>query len=246
LPDIITAIRSSSTRLVLAIDSPRLDPAFVYDIIEGTSGFLPAYKFGLPFLVRQGSRTVKTIITKLEGPYYIADLKLADIGDIMAWAAEVAKYAGFHGITAHAVAGIEGGLDRLAAVTKELSLDLILHITLANSGARETLSALIPKLKQIVNALSPSAVFIPGSMPDVIRDFRAAFGNSVLILSPVSVVGGMTPGEALCAGADAEVYGRAIINSPDPVSSARRIIDAQFRYLRDNVGKCWEGVVGIV
>ncbi len=246
MPDIITAVRSSSTRLVLSIDSPRLDPAFVYDIIEGTVDFIPAYKFGLPFLVRQGSRTVKSIVTRLEGPYYIADLKLADIGDIMAWAAEVAKYAGFHGVTAHAAAGIEGGLDKLMEVTKDLSLDLILHITLSNSGARETLSTLIPKLKQVVNALRPSAVFIPGSMPDVIRDFRSTFGNSVLILAPISVVGGMSPGEALCAGADAEVYGRAVINSPDPASSARKIVDAQTRYIRDNISKCWEGVVGIV
>lgn len=246
MPDIITTIRSSSTRLVLSIDSPRLDPTFVHDVIEGTADFIPAYKFGLPFLIRQGSRTVKSIIARLEGPYYIADLKLADIGDIMAWAAEVAKHTGFHGVTAHAVVGIEGGLDKLMEVAKDLSVDLILHVTLANSGARDTLSTLIPKLKQVVNALRPSAVFIPGSMPDVIRDFRSTFGNSVLILAPVSVIGGMNPGEALCAGADAEVYGRAIINSPDPVSSARRIVDAQVRYLRNNISRCWEGVVGIV
>lgn len=246
MPDIITAIRSSPNRLVLSIDSPRLDPAFAYDIMEGTADLIPAYKFGLPFLIRQGSRTVKSIIARLEGPYYIADLKLADIGDIMAWAAEVAKYAGFHGVTAHAAVGIEGGLDKLMEVTKDLSLDLILHVTLSNSGARETLSALIPKLKQVVNALRPSAVFIPASMPDVIRDFRSTFGNSVLILAPVSVMGGMNPGEALCAGADAEVYGRAIINSPDPAISARRIADAQVRYLRNNISRCWEGVVGIV
>ncbi len=246
MPDIITAIRSSHTRLVLSVDSPRLDPAFVYDIMERTAEFIPAYKFGLPFLVRQGSRTVRSILERLEGPYYIADLKLADIGDIMAWAAEVAKHSGFHGVTAHAAVGIEGGLDKLADVSEEISLDLILHVTLSNSGARETLSALIPKLKQVVNALRPSAIFIPGSMPDVIRDFRSTFGNSVIILAPVSVVGGMNPGEALCAGADAEVYGRAIINSPDPATSARRIVDAQTRYVRDNMSRCWEGVVGIV
>lgn len=244
MPEIITAIRSASTKLVLSIDSPRLDPAFVHDMIERTADLVPAYKFGLPFLLRQGSRVVRSVIERLEGPYYIADLKLADIGDIMAWAAEVAKYAGFHGVTAHAAAGIEGGLDKLMDVVKELSLDLILHITLSNSGARETLSALIPKLKHVVNALRPSAVFIPASMPDVIRDFRSTFSSSVLILSPVSVIGGMSPGEALCAGADAEVYGRAIINSPDPAVSVRRIVDAQIQYLRDNISRCWEGVTG--
>ena len=246
MPDIITAIRPSTARLVLSIDSPRLDPAFISDIMEGTSDFIPAYKFGLPFLVRQGSRTVKSLITRVEGPYYIADLKLADIGDIMAWAAEVAKYSGFHGITAHAAVGIEGGLDRLMDVAKDLSLDLIHHVTLSNSGARETLSVLTPQLKQVVNALRPSAVFIPGSMPDVIRDFRTTFGNSILILAPVSVISGMSPGEALCAGADAEVFGRAIINSPDPIATARKIADAQIKYLRDNLSRCWEGVVGIV
>ena len=246
MPDIITAVRSSHTRLILSIDSPRLDPAFVYEVIEQTADFLPAFKFGLPFLIRHGSRTVKSIISQLEGPYYIADLKLADIGDIMAWAAEVAKHAGFHGVTAHAATGIEGGLDKLMEAAKDLSIDLILHITLSNSGARETLSALTPKLKQVVNALTPSAVIIPGSMPDIIKDFRKTFGNSITILAPVSIIGGMTPGEALCAGADAEVYGRAIINSPDPAAAAKRISDAQIKYLKENMNRCWEGVVEIV
>ncbi|MEM0002219.1 MAG: hypothetical protein QW211_04935 [Desulfurococcaceae archaeon] len=69
----------------------------------------------------------------------------------------------------------------------------------------------------------------PATRPEVIKYIRSKLGTNVKILSPGVGAQGASPGDALCAGADYEIIGRAITHAVDVRGTALNIISRQRR-----------------
>ncbi len=235
---LVNAVRSSKGRVVLAIDNPRYDLAFIDDVIREAQDLINVFKFGTPYIIKYGVRQLKKLIESYPDKYFIADLKLGDVGHVMAWAAEVVKEAGFSGLVAHSFVGIPGALDLLSRKVRDLGLELILQTTMTHPGSIETLDTLASKIKAIINGVDPVGLIAPANKGDFIRDLRNSFGWRYVILSPGVMSAGMTPGEGVCNGADAEVVGRYVLSSPEPLKTLEDIIKSQNEYLSRKESVC--------
>ncbi len=231
-------IKEVGGRLVIAVDAPSIDlqqlATFLNNVPEGIAGI----KVGLPYLIHYGIRQVRNLISNYPELYFIADLKLSDIGDIMALSAKEALNAGFNGIVAHAFTGITGALDRLEKVVHDAGADLILQVTMSHAGAAHTFDRVYGAVKEIINIVNADALIIPANKAQVITDVRKAFGRKHVILSPGIMIRGVSPGEAICAGADAEIVGRAVFDTRDPIAAARDILRMQEEYLMKHKDSC--------
>ena len=48
----------------------------------------------------------------------------------------------------------------------------------------------------------------------------------------------VNPGEAICAGADAEIVGRLVLSAPNPKKALLDVINMQEEYLREHDESC--------
>ena len=231
-------IRVTGGRLVVAVDTPAIDlqqlASFLDSVPEGVVGI----KVGLPYLIHYGIRQLRNLINDYPKLYFIADLKLSDIGDIMALSAKEALNTGFNGIVAHAFTGLTGALDKLEKVVHDAGADLILQVTMSHAGATHTFDRVYGAVKEIINGVNADALIIPANKARIMRDVRKAFGRKHVILSPGIMIRGVSPGEAICAGADAEIVGRAVFDTRDPIAAAKDILKMQEEYLRKHRETC--------
>ena len=231
-------IRERGRTVVLSIDSPRYDINEVLKIVNETSDLVAVYKVGLPYILHYGVRQVSRIINEHPDLYFIADLKLADIGSIMTLSISEVFNAGFKGVTAHAFVGVSGALDEVARMCRSLGIDLILQTTMTNSGSISTIDKLIPELKTILSSIDPDALIAAANKSSVIRDLRRSMGWKHVILSPGIMVSAIHPGEALCSGADAEIVGRLVLSSPSSRRALEDIVEMQLKYLNEKGDYC--------
>ncbi|MGC9012418.1 orotidine 5'-phosphate decarboxylase / HUMPS family protein, partial [Thermogladius sp.] len=100
--------------LVVALDPP-FSPVLGEDylrIVREVDPYAQGFKVGLPLILRRGVGAVGKIKEATSKPV-IADLKLADIGDVMASALSVLAEQGVDAVVAHGFVGVEGSLDKL-------------------------------------------------------------------------------------------------------------------------------------
>jgi orotidine-5'-phosphate decarboxylase len=233
-------LRDRRKRIVVAIDDPNQPPGYIEEIIAKTYTEVVGFKFGIPYILRHGLQSIARIMEKYSNTYYLADLKLSDIGAVMSKSVEVVKSAGFDGVVAHSVIGYAGALDELSRSTKQSDIDLVLQTTMTHSGSISTLDTLIQTLIEVINIVDPDALIAPATKTDTIKKLRNVFGRRYPILSPGIRIQGAQPGSGICAGADAEIVGRAIIMAPDPLKAVQDIAAAQEEYLRSRK-ECSEG-----
>ncbi len=232
--------REEGRRVVVAVDPPSIDIQQLRDFLSRIPEGVAAVKIGLPYIIHYGIRQVSRLIRDYPSTYFIADLKLADIGDIMALSVKEVMNAGFHGVVAHAFTGVIGGLDRIERRIHESGMDLILQLTMSHTGASRTFDRVLGEMKEIINKVSADALVIPANKESLIRDIRRSFGLKHVILSPGIMLSGVSPGEAICAGADAEVIGRYAFSTRDPVKAIEDILRMQDEYLRARKDICFQ------
>jgi orotidine-5'-phosphate decarboxylase len=216
--------------LIVALDPPAgADPVeWSASIIEATSPLATGYKIGLPLALRAGPEGLRSIASSMPPAVLrIADLKLADIGPIMSSSTEALAEAGYDAVIAHAFTGFEGALDELSRTCERLGVKLIVLLSMSHPAASELMDPLPERFAEIARKARAWGVVVPATRPEIVRRARALLGRDVRILSPGVGVQGAAPGEALCAGADYEIVGRAITRSENPLEAAYRILEEQ-------------------
>ena len=232
------AIRQRGRRVVLAIDNPRYGIGLISDVIQEARDVVAGFKLGVPLIAHYGLRSLSTLVKEFPDAYFLVDLKLADIADVMAMTVEEVHRYGFNGIVAHAFIGVEGALDKLTKMCKELGLDLILQTSMTHSGSILTIDKVLPEIKSIINAVDPDGLIAAANKPEIIKDLRTSLGWKYIILSPGIMIKSVNPGEAICAGADAEIVGRLVLSAPNPKKALLDVISMQEEYLREHDESC--------
>ncbi|MEM0474717.1 MAG: orotidine 5'-phosphate decarboxylase / HUMPS family protein [Zestosphaera sp.] len=232
-------LRDSERTIVLAVNYPPPDIVRLDALLDRIYDYVSGVKIGLPYMLRYGLKNISNLISSRRDKYYfIADLKLADIADVMLPVVDELSVAGFQGVVSHAFVGYKGALEPLSSRVKELGMELFLQVSLPHEGAGEVIDQSYHLIKNVVNLTDASGLIIPASKGFMIREIRSSFGKRHVILASGILRMGAKPGEGICSGADAEVVGRAITLSTNPESVTREIISSQRVYVESRRGEC--------
>jgi len=201
-------------------------------IVEEVSPHVSGFKVGLGLLLENGLEVISKV-KKFSEREVIVDLKLADIGDVMASILRLLADSGVDAVIAHGFVGVIDALDKLVFEAEKQGVNVILVISMSHRGSEKYIDKHFEELLQDAVQLGVRGVVVPATKPYLITRARRALGERVYIYSPGVGVQGARPGDALCAGADYEIIGRLITTSSDPSSAARTVKHIQLERVRE-------------
>lgn len=236
------SIESPQERMCIALDVSDLDSA--RSLAERLIDYVGFFKIGFELFTSYGPVAVETI--KDIGGRVFLDLKYHDIPATVSRAAAAATRMGVSLLNVH----ISGATDMMkktvtmvdaTAKEEELSRPLLLGVTVLTSLD----SGILNEELRVEGALQDHVVHLAKlamaagldgiiASPQEIVSVREACGEDCTIVTPGIRPKGsapddqrriMTPREALNAGADILVIGRAITNQPNPTEAAKQILD---------------------
>lgn len=221
--------------VIVALDRPsRAQALELVGRLGEAAGF---YKVGLELYTAEGPAMVEELLARDKRVFL--DLKLHDIPNTVGGAVRAACSLGVHLLTVHAVGGtamleaaraaVTGDL-RLVAVTVLTSLD---ETALGRVWGRSVASvhAEAKRLAQQVEAAGLHGIVAAASEAGRIR---AAVASDFLVVVPgIRLAGGDradqrrvgTPADAVLAGADYLVLGRAVTHAEDPAAALASVLD---------------------
>jgi orotidine-5'-phosphate decarboxylase len=181
-------------------------------------------KVGRPLEMQSGIGVIARIREVCPLPV-VYDGKIADIPYISARIADLAYRAGADAVIVQGFVG----LDSLAEVAALGSGDVIAVVSMTHPGSAEFIDRHAADLAPRLRALGVNGAVLPATKPDIVRAVHRQLGPEVYVISPGVKAQGAEPGDAVRAGADYEVVGRAIYGAPDPRDAALRLYDRIIR-----------------
>ena len=227
---------SPRERVTVALDTPDLDRALEW--AAAVRDHVGGLKLGLEFLTANGPAGVARVAA-IGLPLFL-DVKFHDIPNTVAGAIGGACRLGAAIVNVHAAGGAAmlaaaaaaarettSGRPKIIAVTVLTSLD---EEDLRATGQHGPVAEQVLRLAALAQACGLDGVVCS---PHEISDLRRRFGPDFLLvvpgIRPAWAAAGdqkrvMTPAEALAAGADILVVGRAVTQAPDPAAAAQRLV----------------------
>jgi len=239
----IDQMRRSKTRVVLALDlrGPNLLERalrILDEVHDQVAGVKVNRHLSIPLSLNDLAKLVERAHD--HGLPTIMDYKVNDIDSTNEVAAELFFNAGFDAITACPFTGWEGGLEPVFRLARRMGKGVILLAYMSHAGASHwygglfidprTLSIVRPFEVFIRQALAWGAdgVVVGATRPNIVEEAARLLKGRALIFSPGVVVQGGVVEEALRAGADYLIVGRAIVESPSPreaAASLNRVVE---------------------
>lgn len=215
------------------------DATAALEIVDALGDSCRFYKVGSELFTACGPRIVRELRAR-EAEVFL-DLKLHDIPNTVAGGLRVAAGLGARMVTVHAAGGeamiraavqAAGGAGSCAvfAVTLLTSLDASEVARIWGRGEPLDAATEVVRLAGIARSGGATGVVCSGREA---RAVKARFGASLEVLIPgIRLAGGAThdqsrtvsPTEAVAAGADYVVVGRAVTTAPDRVAAMREIL----------------------
>ena len=187
-------------------------------LLEALRDLAAGVKIGLPLALGIGFEGVAEILERFGRDFYmIADFKLSDIPEIIQLTLSELRRMGFDAAITHL---FQGGIPSIRR-----SLDLFGVVAMSHPSAKLIEENFEELVREAVEA-GVDGVVVGATRPDLLRRARSLLPDKT-ILSPGVVAQGAEPASALRNGGDFEIVGRAVTWSPEPVSSARRILEAE-------------------
>lgn len=226
---------NKDSKIILALDFNTIDDAA--SMIGRTSNYIAVYKLGLEFYLANGATGVSQIRDRYPDAEIFLDLKLHDIPNTVAKAAEAVAHLGPRFLTVHA----SGGAEMVRAAALALPNTEITAVTVLTSldssqlkvmGISNDTLALAVDLAKNATAAGAKAVVCS---PLEVSAIRAAVGPLVTLITPgVRAVDGKsadqkrtaTAQQAIAAGANYVVIGRPITQAQDPTLAAAEIFSS--------------------
>ena len=215
------------------------DDSAALDIVDALGDSCRFYKVGSELFTACGPRVVREL--RARGADVFLDLKLHDIPNTVAGGLRSAAALGARIVTVHAAGG-EAMIRAAVAAAGDAATCAVFAVTILTSldasevarmwGRGEPLDAAseVVRLAGIARAGGSAGVVCSGREA---RAVKARFGSALQLLIPgIRLAGGAThdqsrtvsPAEAVAAGADYVVVGRAVTGAPDPVGAMREIL----------------------
>jgi len=226
----------SRDRLILALDVDSQERAKA--IVEKLSEFMGVFKVGPRLFTRCGPKIIDLIKERNSKVFY--DAKFYDIPSVVKKAAQASAEMGVDMLTLHTLGGSEMMKAAVEGIRSENSKVKVLGVTLLTSlssrilkeelGIKKNLNEEIIHLAGLARKAGLDGVVTSAWE---LEQLRRNFGSDFILVVPGIRPPGSgkneqrrisTPKEAIEKGADFLVVGRPILNSKDPVETAKRIL----------------------
>jgi orotidine-5'-phosphate decarboxylase len=204
-------------RLVLALDLA--DPSAARAIAEATKDSVDAVKVGLPLVLPTG---LKVVTDLAKDAYVLCDFKIADIPNTNRLIVQEAVAAGASGVICHGFAGEDSVR---ACVDAAGGAEVFVVTEMSHPGGAEYTAKHAGDFARMAVRAGAAGIIAPATRPERVRRLRGLVGSK-LILSPGVGAQGGHPADAIAAGADAVIVGRAIYDARDPGREAAKFAEA--------------------
>ena len=223
-------------RLIVALDVPSFEEA--EKIVKILGDEVIFYKVGLQLYTSAGPQIIKYL--KELGKKVFLDLKLHDIPSTVAKTVSIASYFNVDMMTIHTLGGFEMmEVAQKRAWKPDGNQIILLGVTILTSldqaflkdflGVERDLKEEILQLASLAKSAGLSGVV---ASPNEVRDIKLQCGEEFIVVTPgirpegydsMEHARSASPKEAIIMGADYIVVGRPIVQSRDPLKSAREI-----------------------
>ena len=228
-------------RLIVALDVDTKEKAL--SLVERLKAEVEIFKIGSELFTSCGPEVVSVV--KSRGCGIFLDLKFHDIPNTVAKSAAVAARLGVSMLNVHALGGydmmkrcaesvaieakaLKIAKPKIVAVTVLTSMD---ENSLKKIGLNDNMEKQVLKLAKLAKDASLDGVV---ASPSEVKLIRRELGNEFIIVVPGvrpswAVTNDQkriaTPKEAVLNGANYIVVGRPIIEAPDPLAAAKRVLE---------------------
>ena len=203
-------------RLIAALDLPDADRA--RSVARAVRDRTDAVKVNWPIVLPTGLSIVRELAA---GGYVLCDFKLADIPNTNRLVVEEAVRAGASGIVCHGFAGEDSVR---ACVEAAGRADVFVVTELSHPGGQEYTAKFAEDFARLAVRAGAAGIIAPATRPDRLRALRGVVGPKLILAPGVGAQGGRAS-EAIAAGADAVIVGRAIYEAEDPARAASEIAE---------------------
>lgn len=218
-----TRASAVDSRIVLALDIPtHISDNYIgwcMNLLEMLGGVVAGVKIGLPTLLTIGWRGASKLMNGDYEYFWIADLKLADVGHIGRSLVRGASESGFDAVIVHSMIGLESGLLDFVDEARKRGIAILSLLAMSHPGAEEILNRNFDSCLEASLKADADGFILPATMPHYIRKVRERVKDK-LIFSPGIGAQGAAPSSAVSAGADFEIIGRSIYLDEDPLARA--------------------------
>ena len=204
-----------NNRIILALDVKSRADAL--RIVGAAKDSIDAVKVGWPLILAAGPDII-TEIAKLKD--VVCDMKIADIPSVNTLIVEQAMKRGASAVICHGFVGD----DSVKACVEAAKGQTFVVTEMSHPGGKQFTAPVADKLAALAKSAGARGIVAPATRPERIAALRKIIGNLEIITPGVGAQGGKAS-DAIKAGADYIIVGRAIYESPDPKAAAKALAD---------------------
>jgi orotidine-5'-phosphate decarboxylase len=221
-----------SAPIAVAIDARDIETAATW--ASAVAPHVSTVKVGLELYLRYGPEVVSAVRGASRLGVFL-DLKLHDIPTTVEKAARVSGALGVRYLTIHAMggpvmlrAGVEGFLEGAMAAGFERPVALAVTVLTSDNDAPEHI---LPKRIGLAIEAGAGGVICAGTDVQLVKQLAPRLkavvpGTRPVGVSPHDQARVTTPHDAVAAGADLLVIGRAVTHADEPAHAAKALVDS--------------------
>jgi orotidine-5'-phosphate decarboxylase len=202
-------------RIILALDvTSRAD---AMRVVEAVKGYVDAIKINWPLILATGPDMIREMSRVKD---VICDFKIADIPNTNKLIVEQAMSRGASAVICHGFTGD----DSVKACVDAAKGQVFVVTEMSHPGGKQFTAPLADKLAALAKSAGARGIVAPATRPERIAALRKIIGDLEIISPGVGAQGGKAS-DAIRAGADYIIVGRAIYDAPDPGGAAKALAD---------------------
>jgi len=200
-------------RIILALDVTSRESAM--HVVEEVRDYVDAIKINWPLILAAGPEIIRDMSRVKD---VICDMKIADIPNTNRLIVEQAMSRGASAVIAHGFTGE----DSVKACVEAAKGQVFVVTEMSHPGGKQFTAPIADKLAALARAAGARGIVAPATRPERIADLRKIIGDLDIISPGVGAQGGKAS-DALKAGADYIIVGRAIYEASDPRAAAKAL-----------------------
>ncbi len=202
-----------NTRVILALDVTSRSDAM--RVVNAVGDYVDAIKINWPLILAAGPEIIQEM-SEVED--VICDMKIADIPNTNRLIVEQAMSRGASAVICHGFTGE----DSVKACVEAAKGQVFVVTEMSHPGGKQFTAPAADKMAGLAKSAGARGIVAPATRPERISDLRKIIGGMEIISPGVGAQGGKAS-DAVKAGADYIIVGRAIYESPDPREAARKL-----------------------
>lgn len=206
-----------SSRLILALDETDRDRALA--VADAVSGTVDAIKINWPLVLSAGPEMITELSKRSD---VVCDFKVADIPNTVHLIVDQALDRGASAVIVHAFTGSDSLSEAVRTAEGRGSIYAVTEMS--HPGGKEFTAPNAEALAQVGVRCGVKGFIAPATRPERIAAIRRIIGDREILSPGVGAQGG-SAADAVRAGADYVIVGRAIYRAADPAASASAIAE---------------------